>query len=238
MVVGGGRIGSFPAKDPVQVQGGEEAAGGRFRVPLHPSDLAGEEEIVALREGAPRGQPGREIQIAVPMDGSPPEKLRLLQPGNHAKDLSLLTHPQSGLEPHQIPHLPLPVLSSELNHGKGPAPRPGVLQSDGLHGAEPKGIIAPGGHHLHGKTPFEKWRRSRSPRPGGRPQPAGLPGRPGILPCPWGSSDSRSPHRTARPRTPRLRSGSPGGRWARWRRRRKVRRPPGRLGWPRRGRRT
>src|SRR5690606_40434206 len=85
-------------------------------------------------------QSGREVEVRVAMDRAGSQELRVLEPRDHAEYAALLTRAQSRLEPHQVPHLTLPVLTAELHDCVRPPARPRVTQTDRLHRPEAEGV--------------------------------------------------------------------------------------------------
>jgi hypothetical protein len=75
-------------------------------------------------------------EIAVAIDASVAEELRVPEPRDPAEHLLLLGNPKPGLEADQVPHLPGAVLSPELDHGMGLPAGARIGQADRLHGTE------------------------------------------------------------------------------------------------------
>ncbi len=89
------------------------------------------------------------------MDAPEAEVLRLLESRDHAEHPLLLGDPEPGLEAHQVPHLPRPVLAAKLYHRVRLAAGARVGQPDRLHRAEPERLAAAPRHLLHRQAALE-----------------------------------------------------------------------------------
>ncbi len=79
----------------------------------------------------------------------------LAEPGDHPEDALLLGDAEPGLEAHEVPHLPRPVLAAELHHGVRVPAGARVAEAHRLHGAEAKRLGAAARHLLHGEAALE-----------------------------------------------------------------------------------
>ena len=145
----------FTRHDPREVDSSKDAARCRLGVSLYPRQLTRKHDVGPARGRTISGQSLREVQIAVPVNRTPAEKVRVCEARDHGEYLLLVAHPQTCLEPHHVPHLPRPVLPSKLYHSPGTIPRSGIDKPDWLHGTETKRLHASSSHHLHRQAAFE-----------------------------------------------------------------------------------
>ena len=82
-------------------------------------------------------------ELGVPEAGDEPEYFLLGAPG------------EPGLETHEVEVVPGEIVLAELDHRVGIAPRAGVVQAHGFHGAVPQRLAAPVGHDFDGEAGFE-----------------------------------------------------------------------------------
>ena len=89
------------------------------------------------------------------MDRAETQELGLFEPRDRAEHAPLFPYAEARLEPHEIPHLPRPVLPTKLYDRVRARSGPRVGESEGPHRAEAESLRSTGGQHLHGEAPLE-----------------------------------------------------------------------------------
>ena len=96
------------------------------------------------------------VDERIPMHDAVPEKLGVLQAGNHAENAFLLAKCKVGLKSDEIVCRACSVFRPELHGCPRPSTRTGIGQPHGLHGSVPDRVVAGTGNFLGGLACLEK----------------------------------------------------------------------------------